>query len=66
MSLKLKSCDIMILLNPKNHKREYLDEKSKEIMLKTIDFFENKGKIKLKDDDHERIFYTDFLDFIKK
>ena len=56
----------MILLNPKKHTREYMDETSKNIMLKTIDFFENKGKIKLKDDDHERVFYSDFLDFVKK
>lgn len=35
-------------------------------MLKTIDFFENKGKQKLKEDDHERVWYSDFLEFIKK
>ena len=33
----------MILLNPKKHDREYPDERSREIMLKTIEFFENKG-----------------------
>lgn len=56
----------MILFDPNNHDREYLDKESKEIMLKTIDFFENKGKVKLKDDDHARVWYSDFLDFIKK
>jgi len=55
----------MILLNPKNHEREYPDKKSKEIMLKTIEFFENRGKKKLKKDDHERVWYADFLEFIK-
>ena len=55
----------MILLNPKNHEREYPDKKSKEIMLKTIEFFENKGKKQLKKDDHERVWYADFLEFIK-
>ena len=33
----------MILLNPKKHDREYLDQKSREIMRKTIAFFEGKG-----------------------
>ena len=38
----------MILLNPKKHNRYYPDKKSRDIMLKTIDFFESKGKGKLK------------------
>ena len=56
----------MILLNPKKQKYEHLDERSREIMLKTVAFFENKGKKKLKEDDHERVWYTDFLEFVKK
>ena len=53
----------MILLNPKQHSRPYRDERSRQIMLKTIDFFERKGKRKLKEDDRERVWYADFLDF---
>lgn len=57
----------MILLNPKRHRVEYPgDDRSKEIMLKTIDFFEEKGRGKLKKDDQERVWYSDFLDFQKK
>ncbi len=55
----------MILLNPKTEKFEHLDEQSREIMLKTIAFFENKGKKKLKEDDHERVWNYDFVEFIK-
>ncbi|MEM7179797.1 MAG: acyl-CoA dehydrogenase [Spirochaetota bacterium] len=55
----------MILLNPKKKKFENLDEKSREIMLKTIEFFENRGLKKLKHDDHERVWYADFLEFQK-
>ncbi|TFG12133.1 MAG: acyl-CoA dehydrogenase, partial [Promethearchaeota archaeon] len=55
-----------ILLNPKHHKRYYPDERSKEIMLKTIEFFEKKGKAKLKEDDHNRVWYSDFLEFQKQ
>ncbi len=56
----------MILLNPKKHDRAYLDEKSREIMRKTIAFFENKGRGKIKRDDHERSWYSDFLEFQEK
>jgi acyl-CoA dehydrogenase len=56
----------MLLLNPKAHDRHYPDERSREVMTKTIAFFENMGKRKLKDDDHERTWYQDFLDFVKE
>ena len=56
----------VILLNPKHHNRPYRDEKSREIMQKTIAFFEQRGKAALKHDDHERLWYADFLAFIAK
>jgi acyl-CoA dehydrogenase len=56
----------VILLNPKQHTRPYSDERSREIMLKTIDFFEKKGKQKLKEDDRNRVWYEDFLGFLKE
>lgn len=56
----------MILLNPQKHTREYPDARSPEIMLKTIEFFENKGKRKLKEHDRERVWYEDFLAFLKE
>ena len=43
----------MILLNPKHHTRPYPDERSREIMRKTIAFFEDKGKRRLKEDDQQ-------------
>jgi acyl-CoA dehydrogenase len=55
-----------ILLNPKKHDRYYPDERTREIMRKTIEFFENKGKAKIKEDDHKRVWYSDFLEFQKK
>jgi acyl-CoA dehydrogenase len=56
----------MILLNPKRHDREYPDERSRAIMRKTIEFFERKGKRQLKHDDRERVWYADFLEFVKQ
>ncbi len=55
-----------MLLNPKKETFGYLDERSREIMLKTVEFFENKGKTKLKKDEHERVWYADFLEFVKE
>ena len=56
----------MILLDPHNHTRPYSDERSREVMLKAIEFFETKGKRSLKEDDRERVWYDDFLAFVKK
>jgi len=55
-----------ILLNPKQHVRFYPDERSREVMRKTIEFFEHKGKRALKEDYHARVWYADFLDFVKR
>lgn len=56
----------MILLNPHFHNRYYPDERSRQIMLQTIGFFERKGKRRIKEDDHNRTWYGDFLEFQKQ
>jgi acyl-CoA dehydrogenase len=55
----------MILLNPKHHSRPYRDARSTEIMRATIGFFEQKGKDKLLTDYYDRVWYADFLEFVK-
>jgi len=55
----------MILLNPKTESFAHLDPKSREIMKKVVDYFESRGKAKLKSDSHERIWYDDFIQFLK-
>ena len=40
--------------------------RSREIMLKTIAFFENMGKKKLKKDYHDHAWYGDFIEFLKE
>ena len=58
---------LMILLNPKAYKdRNYPDARSKEIMLKTIDWFENKGLAAIKEDYHNKTFTNDFAEFVKE
>jgi len=55
-----------MILNPKENQYEYLDEESRSIMLKTIEFFENKGKEKLKSDYNGRVWYADFIEFLNR
>jgi acyl-CoA dehydrogenase len=56
----------MILLNPHSPNRYYPDGRSRQIMLRTIEFFERKGKRKIKEDDRNRAWYGDFLEFQKQ
>lgn len=56
----------MILLNPQKETFNHLDEKSKEIMKKTIEHFESRGKKKLSNDYNERTWYEDLLKFLKE
>ena len=56
----------MYLLNPKTQSFDHLDAESKTIMEKTIAYFETRGKKKLKSDYHARIWYEDFITFLKE
>lgn len=52
----------MTLFHPQHTDWSHLDEASRRIVLGLIDFFESKGKRQLKADDHERVWYQDFID----
>ena len=56
----------MKLLNPKSAHYPHLDARSRSIMEKTIEFFETRGLKRLKDDDHKKVWYADFLEFVAK
>ena len=51
----------MVLLNPRSLTRPYPDARSAEVMRKTVEFFEAKGKTRLKADYHAHVWYADFL-----
>lgn len=53
-----------MLLNPNDLQRPRPDRRSGEIMAATVDFFESRGKARLKSDDHERVWYSEFLEHI--
>lgn len=54
----------MHLLNPKQLLNNHPDPALNEILQKTVDFFEAKGKSRLKEDDLNRVWYVDFINFI--
>ncbi len=54
----------MILLHPHHLQRDYPDERSSEVMRRTVEFFESKGLQRIKDDDHSAVWYQDFVDFL--
>ena len=55
-----------ILLHPKKLTQTYADQETRRIMEKTIEFFETKGLARIKHDDHQRVWYEDFLEFQKR
>ncbi len=55
----------MLLFNPKQYQRDHADARSREIVEKTIAFFETKGLKQIKEDDQAMAWYEDFLEFIK-
>jgi len=54
----------MFLFHPHHRDRFYPDERSEEVMTKTIEFFETKGLARIKEDDHAAVWYQDFIDFV--
>jgi acyl-CoA dehydrogenase len=56
----------MILLDPRRLTKPYADARSAEVMRKTVEFFEAKGKTRLKADYHSHVWYADFLEFVRR
>lgn len=55
----------MFLLNPKQLTDRHPDPALNAILHKTVAFFETMGKRRLKEDDFNRVWYADFLEFIR-
>ncbi len=54
----------MLLLDPRKLTREHSDARSHEVMRKTIDFFERRGKKKLMADYYSYEWYGEFVDYV--
>jgi alkylation response protein AidB-like acyl-CoA dehydrogenase len=55
-----------VLLNPRTYDPAHLDDESRRLLRATIEFFESRGKDVLKEHDRDRVWYGDFLDFVKR
>lgn len=55
----------MKLLDPNHLDPDRLDPATAELLRKTVAFFESRGKVQLKKDDHERVWYAEFVDFLR-
>ncbi len=56
----------MFLFNPRQLAARPADAASSSLLEKTVQFFEKKGKARLREDDLNRTWYADFLDFSKR
>ncbi len=54
------------LFNPRTYNASAFDEATRRVLLATIEFFESRGKERLKEDDRQRVWYADFIDFLKR
>jgi acyl-CoA dehydrogenase len=55
-----------LLLNPRTYDPADLDSESRRVLLATIEWFESRGKGVLKEHDRDRVWYEDFLEFVKR
>lgn len=53
------------LFNPKTCEFAEFDAESRRLLRATVDWFEQKGKVRLLADSRDRVWYADFLDFVK-
>ncbi len=53
-----------LLFNPNTYDPKPLDDESRRLLRATIDWFEARGKERLKADDRENLWYQDYLDFL--
>ncbi|BBX36220.1 acyl-CoA dehydrogenase [Mycolicibacterium mageritense DSM 44476 = CIP 104973] len=55
-----------VLFDPNRTEFDQFDPRTREIFRATIDFFESHGKRWLKQQDRDRVWYSDFLDLVKR
>lgn len=53
------------LFNPKTCEFAEFDAETRRLLRATVDWFERKGKVRLLADSRDRVWYADFLDFVK-
>ena len=56
----------MFLLDPRHLPARTGDDATTALLQKTVQFFEQKGKARLREDDLARTWYADFLEFSRR
>ncbi|MEU0542344.1 acyl-CoA dehydrogenase family protein [Nocardia sp. NPDC005978] len=54
------------LFNPKTHEFAEFDAETRRLLRATVEWFEARGKARLLADARDRVWYSEFLDFIKR
>lgn len=54
------------LFNPKTCEFAEFDATTRRLLRATVDWFEGRGKAVLKQEDRDRVWYAEFLDFVKR
>ncbi|WP_199442479.1 acyl-CoA dehydrogenase [Umezawaea beigongshangensis] len=54
------------LFDPNSYDPQHLDAESRRLLRATIDWFEERGKTRLLADDQNRVWYSEFLDFVRR
>lgn len=55
-----------LLLQPDRYEAGRFDPETRRLLRATIDWFEGRGKQRLAEDFHGKVFYADFLEFAAK
>ncbi|GAB2859072.1 acyl-CoA dehydrogenase family protein [Lentzea nigeriaca] len=55
-----------MLLDPNHYDPAHLDDETRRLLRATIDWFEARGKRQLIADAQDKVWYTEFLDFVKR
>lgn len=55
-----------LLFDPNTYDPRHLDAESRRLLRATVDWFEARGKRQLTADDQARVWYSEFLDFVKR
>ncbi|WP_434449491.1 acyl-CoA dehydrogenase family protein [Lentzea sp. E54] len=55
-----------MLLDPNHYDPAHLDDETRRLLRATVDWFEARGKRQLIADAQDRVWYTEFLDFVKR
>ncbi|WP_329787425.1 acyl-CoA dehydrogenase [Lentzea sp. DG1S-22] len=55
-----------MLLDPNHYDPAHLDDETRRLLRATVDWFEARGKRRLIADAQDRVWYTEFLDFVKQ